>query len=144
MAATGAGTRRSPPGRVRAEALNTAGVLARAQGDEAASRVLFGEGLAIWRRLADRRGIANALHNLASVMKARALDAQSMAMLLEESLALWRELGDPWGIGSALWYLGTVAERRGDDDGARALLEESLTMLRAGGTPCKWPGRSTS
>jgi predicted ATPase/class 3 adenylate cyclase len=122
-----------PPDRLRAEALNAAGVLARAQGDEVAARVLFEEGLASWRRLADRRGIANALHNLASVMQSQAPDAQSMATLLEESLALWRELGDPWGIGSALSYLGTLAERRGDDDGARTLLEESLTMLRAAG-----------
>ena len=116
----------------RARALSAAGVLARAQGDEHVALALFEESLAIFQSLGDRRGTANALHNLATVVGWRGEDERAVA-LVDESLTLWRELGDTWGIGMALGLRGNLAQRQGDRERAVALAEESLTLLRAVG-----------
>jgi DNA-binding NarL/FixJ family response regulator len=127
-------------GQARARALNAAAVLARAQGDYAAARPLFEESLAIFRELGDRRGIANALHNLGSVSRFQG-DYAGAARLFDEGLALSRELGDTWGIGVALAMRGALALDLGDYERAGPLLEESLALGRKLGDTWTVAGR---
>jgi non-specific serine/threonine protein kinase len=113
----------------RAKALNTAGVLAYQQGDYPAARALDEEGLAIWRQLGDRRGIAASLNNLGLVICDQG-DFPAARALYEESLAIKRELGDRSGIANSLNNLGNVAYDQADLTLARALYEESLGIAR--------------
>jgi len=115
------------PGTERARALNSAGSLARRQGDYARAASLLEEALALWRALGDTRGSAGALGNLGLVAHARGEYARAAA-LHEEALALWRALGDTRGVSVALGNLGRVALRQGDEARALALLEETLRL----------------
>jgi predicted ATPase/class 3 adenylate cyclase len=125
---------RSDPARSETQAmlLNAAGVLARAQGDNAPARPYFGESLRIYRQLGDSWGVANALHNLASVILYEG-DYERATALLDESLTTWRELGDRWGLAQVLMIRGLVAQNVGAEDSATALHEESLRLLREAG-----------
>ncbi len=116
------------PGPVRAEALNAAGNLAVfGQGDYAAGRRLYEQGLALWRAAGDGRGIAKVLGNLAFVAAGEG-DVASERALLGESLALRRELGDQWGVALALHNLGRAAFRQGDYGEATRLLRQALEI----------------
>jgi non-specific serine/threonine protein kinase len=113
----------------RAMVLNTSGTLAHYLGDDASSRSLHEESLAIMRKLGDRRGIGNALHSLGNV----ALDKcefTSAQALYEESLAIRRELDDRVGIAHLLHNLGLVAYDQGDYPAARSMYDEALAMQR--------------
>jgi predicted ATPase/class 3 adenylate cyclase len=113
----------------RAKALNAAGALAYHQGDYRAARALHEEGLAIWRGLGDRRGLANSLNNLGNVVCEQG-DLASARALHEESLAIVRELGDRSGVGRSLCNVGIVAHEQGDFAYATKLLKESLAVMR--------------
>jgi predicted ATPase len=114
---------------LRAKALNGAGVLARAVSDLPAARLAFEQSLAIYQGLDDRWGVANALHNLASIA-IQERSYEQAAALLEQSLAMWRDVGDRWGIAMALTFQADVAEDQGDYDRAAMLWQESLTLAR--------------
>jgi predicted ATPase/class 3 adenylate cyclase len=116
----------------RAKALHGAGILAVQQGDYAAARLLYQEGLAIRRELGDKRGIAALLNNLGVVARYEG-DYTAARPLYEESLALFRELGDAQYIPWALNNLAMVIRYEGDYAAARPLYEESLSLLRGGG-----------
>jgi predicted ATPase/class 3 adenylate cyclase/Tfp pilus assembly protein PilF len=113
----------------RAAALNGAGVVAFQQGDYAAARALFEEGLAIQRELRDLRGIAGSLTSLGNVTHAQG-DYAAARSLIEESLAIVRQLGDRPGLANALINLGNVAYEQGDYAAAWSMFEESLKLLR--------------
>jgi non-specific serine/threonine protein kinase len=115
--------------RVRAPALNAAGILARHQGDYREAAALWEAGLALWREIGDRQGEAAALNNLGSAASDHG-DAERATALYEESLALWREADDAWGIATALTNLALAAHAGGDDARATTLLEESLDLRR--------------
>ena len=119
----------------RAKALNGAGVLACQQADFPTARILHEEGLAIRRKLGDRRGIAVSLHNLGLVACDQG-DYPSARALHEESLAVFRELGERPGIAHSLNNQGDVAYHQGDYDFARTLYEESQAIHRELGD--KW------
>jgi predicted ATPase len=87
-------------------------------------------GLAVWRELRDKRGIAEALNNLGDVMH-QCGDRAGAKPLVEESLALFQELGDRRGIAHALINLGAVFGDEGDTTRARALYEESVPLFEA-------------
>ena len=113
----------------RAKALRGAGELALNQGDYPAARTFYDEGLAIYRELGDKLGIATSIKGLGSVAL-RQGDYASAGSRYEESLAIYRELGNKLGICSSLFSLGAVAGTQGDSASARSLFEESLAIFR--------------
>jgi predicted ATPase/class 3 adenylate cyclase len=88
------------------------------------------QGLAIWRELGDKRGIAEALNNLA-VGATQSGDRVRARVLVAESLALFRELADRRGTAHALNNLAEILSGDGDPAGARALFEESVSLFHA-------------
>jgi predicted ATPase/DNA-binding SARP family transcriptional activator len=115
--------------KLRARALNGAGVLASNQGDYPAAMALYEESLMISRELGDRQGAAWPLHHL-GLMAAHRGDYTTARALHEESLEIWRELEDKQGIGFAIHQLGSVVREQGDYAAARALYQESLEISR--------------
>ncbi len=112
----------------RAKALHGAGMLARRSGHPAA-RSLFEESVAIYRELADKHGLAEALDGLARIMFTQS-DEIEVRRLREESLVLAREVGDPWLLASNLRTLSFYMSFSGDFESARLFLEESVTLFR--------------
>jgi predicted ATPase/Tfp pilus assembly protein PilF len=125
-ASTGAAAPATP---ARATALNGSGLLAYVQGDYAHAVACQEEGLALWRELGDKAGIATSLYNLGLVADARGEYARAAA-LFEESLAIAREAGDTRSVAAALHKLGTIVDEQGDYARAVTLYEESLAILR--------------
>jgi predicted ATPase/class 3 adenylate cyclase len=71
----------------------------------------YGEALAIWRSIGDKREIANALYNdsfqYALVWDPAASDPEGIGFArMNEALDLFREIGDDRGIANALWAIG--------------------------------------
>ena len=120
--------------KVRAKALNGAGVLAFGQGDYAGAGALYEESLPLFRQLGSQVGIVGVLGNLGMVSYAQG-DYAGARSLFEESLTLYRQVGNQRGIAYALLDLGSVAQNQGDYGGARSLFEESLTLSRQVGDP---------
>ena len=65
-------------------------------------------GLALFRELGNKRGIADSLSGLGRLARAQG-DYEAARALHEESLAIRRELADRWGIANSLNCLGNVA-----------------------------------
>jgi tetratricopeptide (TPR) repeat protein len=125
---------------VRAKALVAVGWLAIWSGEHAAALVWLQEGLALYRRLGDRTGIARALLLLGWVARHQGEDAQAH-LLLEQSLGISRDTSDASVISAALLNLGIIALQRHDFLRARSLLEEALALVRTLDLP--WPLGST-
>jgi non-specific serine/threonine protein kinase len=116
----------------RAGALNGAGALAYYQGDFAAARTLYAEGLALYRELGDQKSIAILTNNLGNVAIEQG-DYAHAQQLYEESLVVRREMGDKLGIATALSNLGNALAEQGDYATARARVQESLALDRETG-----------
>ncbi|MFQ5796576.1 MAG: tetratricopeptide repeat protein [Candidatus Bipolaricaulia bacterium] len=114
---------------VQAKALRGAGMLAWRQGNLGQAVELYEEGLALFRELEDKRGIADSFSSLGHVVRYQD-DYEQAAEFYEESLALWRELGGKEGIAFSLSNLGWVAYRQGDYERATELFKESITLWR--------------
>ena len=114
---------------LRAEAFCCAGMLARLQGDYPRATQLCEAGLALYRELGDRWGIAFAVNELGRMVTRTGEYAQAQA-LLEESLALRRGIGDKSLVAYALDGLGSLAVEQGEYGRAQALQEESLALRR--------------
>jgi predicted ATPase/DNA-binding SARP family transcriptional activator len=121
------------PNQARAEALNTAAMMATEQADLAAARSLHEEALAIRRALGDLQRLCVTLNNLAIVTYDQG-DGAAARALWEESLAVARETGFDGAIPHALANLGELAFEEGDTARGRSLLEEALAMHRATGS----------
>jgi predicted ATPase/DNA-binding SARP family transcriptional activator len=121
------------PTQARAEALNTAAMMATEQADLAAARFLHEEALAIRRALGDLQRLCVTLNNLAIVTYDQG-DGAAARALWEESLAVARETGFDGAIPHALANLGELAFEEGDAVRGRSLLEEALAMHRATGS----------
>lgn len=117
---------------LRARALLGAAELARHQHEMERAIELAEEGLAIYRELGEKSGIARALGQL-GVMAQFQEKLDRAWDLLEESLKLSREVGDSERTGYALASLGTTAHLREDYDLAKQLYEESLRFSRERG-----------
>jgi predicted ATPase/class 3 adenylate cyclase len=115
--------------KLRADALNGAGILAWIQSDYALARSLLQDSLAIWREFGHKRGIASSLGNL-GILAEQQGDYVTARSLLEETLEIDRELGNKADIASTLISLGIVAAEQADYDLARPLFEESLAYYR--------------
>jgi len=114
---------------VRAMLWNSEGSLAYYQGDHAAARLLFAQGLDLAREAGDKWSMAFALDGLGAQATSRG-DYDQATAFSEQSLALSREIGDDWLSGITLINLGELARLRGDDAHATRLYEESLMLLQ--------------
>ena len=119
----------SAPAYMRANGLRGAGILAFQQGDYVQAKVIHEQGLALFRELGDKLGIARELNELGEI--ARHLGDYPEAVALHtESLALRYEIDDKEGLAISLGQLGAIALDRGQHIHARELLEESLKLNR--------------
>jgi predicted ATPase/class 3 adenylate cyclase/Tfp pilus assembly protein PilF len=120
--------------RVRTRALYVAGVLADAQCDYAAARLLFEENLRLARAAGEPRSVAAALSNLGNVLTAQG-DTPAAQQSYSEALEIARALDDKIGIGWSLKNLSLVALKRGDFDEARHRSEEAQAFYEQHGVP---------
>ncbi len=119
------------PTPARATALAWAGLLARAQGDQARAGALAEEGLSVARASGEPRAIADALHSLGQVAVSRGAFDRAAA-LYAEAIERYRGLGS--GLAAfALVNLGVATAQRGDAERARELLEAGLAEHRLWG-----------
>jgi predicted ATPase len=118
----------------RAEALMWAGVLLDDMRQSARGAARLEEALAVYRDLADERGVARALNSLGAAVRSLG-DFDRAESLLNESLERKQKLNDERGIAATLSNLAIIASDRGDFELARQLLEETLVLDRTGGGP---------
>jgi non-specific serine/threonine protein kinase len=111
----------------RAKALDSAGFLARYQGDYRAAEGFIRESLAIRKALGDRWGEADALANLGFVILHRGDFTQAQA-LYQESLEISRTLANEQGIADALSHLGLAAFYQGDYATAQTMHEQTRAI----------------
>jgi predicted ATPase/DNA-binding SARP family transcriptional activator/DNA-binding CsgD family transcriptional regulator len=114
---------------MRARVLRLAGVLAEESGLYGRAQELHERGLALYRRLQEKQGVAASLTSLGALMFAVG-DLDRAVALTRESLALKRELGDERGLMSSRNNLGEMLQAAGDLAGAQALFEENLESDR--------------
>lgn len=117
------------PAQQRAKALVASGDFAFLRSEYAPARERIEEGLALYRTVDDRRGVAGAVQLLGSIAREQGRYAQAEAFHAE-SLALCREQGDDWGVAQSLDYLGFVAWLRGDLDLAADLCAQAYDAFR--------------
>ena len=117
------------PPALRARALYGMGWLAYDQGDYEQAAGYHQEGLARFRQIGDRAGIAEALRGLGELVLSQR-DFPRAQALFEESLALSRELGHTEGQAWSLDHLGCVALERGAYEQASELFEQALALFR--------------
>ena len=123
------GTKAQIEGSCAASFRNMLGEAARHRGDYERATEFFEGGLALYREVGDRRGIAWSLGNLANVSSDRG-DYERAVELYEEGLALCRELGGAQPLGDYLSSLGYEFLLQGDYERAATLNEEAATLLR--------------
>lgn len=111
----------------RARVLNGAGTLARMDGDYAAARTYYEQGLAIRREVGDQRSIAASLNGLGNLACSEG-DYPTARRYYTESLEIKRNLGDRKAVGGSLNNLGFVAYHEGDYPAARRHYAESLVL----------------
>jgi non-specific serine/threonine protein kinase len=114
----------------RAKALDSAGFLARYQGDYVAAATFIDESLALWRAVGSAQGIADALSNLGYVALHQG-DYAATRSMYEESLDLYRTLGNAQGRADCLSHLGAAAFYQGDSAAALDFHAESLAIWHA-------------
>ncbi len=117
------------PARLRGQALHTAGLLARCQGDYQCAQAFLSGALELFRQEGDAHGMAFSLNSLGTVAHYEG-DLDHARSLHMEGLALMRAVGDPDGIAALLANLSYGALLRGDYTGAIAHGEESLVLYR--------------
>ncbi|MDQ3863197.1 MAG: tetratricopeptide repeat protein, partial [Actinomycetota bacterium] len=109
----------------RARALRLAGVLAEESGLYEQARERHEQGLALYRRLDDREGIATSLTGLGALAYAVG-DLKQAVSLTQESLALKQDLGDQRALMSSRNNLGEMMQAAGELAKAQGLFEENL------------------
>jgi predicted ATPase/transcriptional regulator with XRE-family HTH domain len=114
---------------LRAQVLHGAGWLALDGRDQEQAYQYFDESLAIFRRLDDAPGIAEALHGVGICAQARD-DHAGAACLYRESLDLHRSLGNDEGVAWSLDHLGDAMLNMADHHRAEAMFGESLAIFR--------------
>jgi predicted ATPase/DNA-binding CsgD family transcriptional regulator len=118
------------PAALRAPALTNAAWLSHHQGNNAYARSLLEQGLALYRAIEDRWGIAEALFMLGAVAEDLG-DRELAAPLMEQACALYEAVDDPANHAYACQYLGKVAFGRGDFVRAGEYGEEALRRAQA-------------
>jgi predicted ATPase/DNA-binding XRE family transcriptional regulator len=118
-----------PDPRTRAKALTGAGALAFQMVDYDRSVAYHEEGLALYRQLDDKRGIATVLSGLAVVTSGRGESARALVMFCEV-LDLSLRIDDRPAAANALANLGITARGLGQLDQARDFDTRALDMYR--------------
>ena len=114
---------------MRARVLRLAGVLAEESGLYGRAQELHERGLALYRRLGEKGGLAASLTSLGALAFAVG-DLDRAVALTRESLDLKRRLGDERGLMSSRNNLGEMLQAAGDLAEAQALFEENLESDR--------------
>jgi tetratricopeptide (TPR) repeat protein len=117
------------PQSLQARVLTGAGMVACDRGDYERGQGYFSQGLALYRELDNRRGVAAMLANLGTAALRRD-DYERAAQFYEEGLTLSRTLGEKVYISTCLANLGNLALSQGALDRARSLYQESLALRR--------------
>ena len=118
------------PPRVRALALNAAGVLAGMQHDDERAVAFLTESLQLWQSLGETSRQAGAYLNLGSVAwRAGRLDEARRP--LERAQQLYVDADDRRGQANAMGSRALVAREQGDLPGAMSLLREALGLFRS-------------
>jgi predicted ATPase/Tfp pilus assembly protein PilF len=112
-----------------ARALNTAGLLARLQGDLPEARARGEESIAIFRQLGQANGLGVALNNMGQVTLRLGLHDQALAYFTE-SLEIARQLANKSGTAEALAGLANAHIRLSNYKEAQQLGEEALNIAR--------------
>ncbi len=120
------------PAAVRFKMLNGLALAARLQGDYAAAREAYEEGLAEGKAANDLQQITMSSLGLGVVAK-RQGDYSAARQIFEEGLAISRKLNDKSGIAITLNMLGDLARTEGNNAAARPLLEEALALHKQNG-----------
>ena len=117
------------PAAPRARAAFVAGTIALGQSDSGPANALLRESLALFRKLADRRGTA---HALASIGIAASRQGQYRRALtcFEEARVIFPEAEERWGAALMLTFSATARLGQGDPGRARPLAERGLAILR--------------
>lgn len=116
------------PERLRAEASNAAGSMARTCGQYAKARRLYETSLALQRQLGQRRGEAVALNNLCLIAR----DLHDHGAVLQQGhagLAIAREIGERHLEALALMHLGTALNGVGRPEEAEASFNASFAIF---------------
>ncbi|HJT55687.1 MAG TPA: LuxR C-terminal-related transcriptional regulator, partial [Ktedonobacteraceae bacterium] len=92
-------------------------------------RSLLEEGLALYRQLGDKDGIANA-YSLSGQLALHVGDVATARTLLEESIQLYQEMGLRRGIAESRARLARVLAVQNDHAAAYSLYEESLATAK--------------
>jgi predicted ATPase/class 3 adenylate cyclase len=116
----------------RAKALIAAGSIAYWQADLGRARELYQQAVKLYRALGDRRGMADALSNLAPVPMMTG-DLPLARRLAAQARDLWQELGDDWQAALATQTLGLSFLFEGGYEQALAYFEEFMPVVRARG-----------
>ena len=113
----------------RAKALNVTGYAAVAESDFPRAMACFQEGLVLYTRLGDKRGIGWSLRGcgFAALLCDETAKAQRY---VQQSLKLSRESGDAWGEAWAIFDLGHIAFAQGTIERARPLIEDALQRFK--------------
>jgi len=114
---------------VRAHALWSAAIVARAQGDLLYQKRLLEEALPLFTQLGDRWSLAEALRNLAGVALLDG-DSERARELLRESGRVAAEIGDRRLLAAAVSVEAHIPLYQGDYEQARVLFEEALQHSR--------------
>lgn len=113
----------------RASALLRLGELVGLQEDNDTARLRLEQSLDLWQAMGDRRGMSEAMVDLAHREFFEG-DWVSAHRRLEQGLALARDVGDKRGVAFALYRLGHLTMHEGDIAAAREQLESSLRLFR--------------
>jgi non-specific serine/threonine protein kinase len=120
------------PASARAKLLFVAATLGRAVGDFESTWPLIEECLALFRRLGDKYGIAEALGTAGLIALSQERYEEGFAHL-EESAELFLELGRKRAAGAILGFAATAPLAQGDLTHARRLAERALSLTREPG-----------
>jgi predicted ATPase/DNA-binding CsgD family transcriptional regulator len=116
------------PLRVRANALQSAGVMAYQVGDFRGANARFEKVTEHWRELGDRAGLAAALVYYGRTAAATAqtdAEYEQGKTLMQEAIALNRQTGTLWWVANALLFLGISAWEHAELELAAAALGEA-------------------
>ncbi len=117
------------PTTARASALLGLSMIMNILGDLSAARPQAEESAAIFRKLGNQRGLAEALSEAGATLTWQGEAAMAFARF-EEALSLYRSTGDRWGEAQVLYRLGvTLVDTSGDLLG-RDMVKESAKILQ--------------
>ncbi len=116
------------PTAARASALLGLSMLLNILGDLNAAYSQVEESAAIFRKIGDQRGLAEALSEAGATLIWQG-EATIAFARLEEALAIYQDIGDRWGEAQVLYRLGGTLLEYNRDPRGRDMLEESTRIL---------------